>query len=111
MFKAWVKVALLVSMPDPFAISSIVNCPDAGGSGKLLTPFDRIQPENCTALWSTLVELFVLFAALFGAVPLEQPATIAVTIASAATGCSLLPAVRGRPGVVVLRVTRPVNDA
>jgi hypothetical protein len=43
------NAGLLVSTPEPFAIASIVNWPVALGSGKLMTPFERMHCENFTA--------------------------------------------------------------
>jgi hypothetical protein len=38
-----------MSTDEPFAIVSIVNAPDAFGSGNSLTPFSRMHSENLTA--------------------------------------------------------------
>ena len=46
---ARVNAALFVSIELPFAIVSIVNVPDASGSGKALTPLCRMHSANFTA--------------------------------------------------------------
>jgi len=40
---------LFVSSDEPFATASIVNSPDAFGSGKALTPLARMHSANLTA--------------------------------------------------------------
>ena len=46
---ACVNAGVLVSSDEPFAISSMVNLPDAPGSGKSLTPLLRMHSANFTA--------------------------------------------------------------
>jgi hypothetical protein len=85
------NVALLVSTPEPFAIASIVNWPEAFGSGKLLTPFERMHWANCTASSRLLAVLFAPALPppaepLLVAGACEQPAPIRVIMATAASG-------------------------
>src|SRR5690348_2117459 len=47
--RACLKAALLVSSDEPFAMPSMVNWPDASGSGKPLTPLARMHWANFTA--------------------------------------------------------------
>src|SRR4029453_15153759 len=44
------NAAVLVSSDEPFATASIVNSPDAFGSGNALTPLARMHSANFTAL-------------------------------------------------------------
>jgi hypothetical protein len=37
------------SSPEPFSTPSIVNSPEASGSGNSLTPFSRMHSANFTA--------------------------------------------------------------
>jgi hypothetical protein len=46
---ACVNVALFGSSDEPFTTPSIVNSPDAGGSGNALTPLLRMHSTNFTA--------------------------------------------------------------
>ena len=47
---AVLNAAVLVSSDEPFAIASMVNSPDAFGSGNALTPFYRMQLANFIAV-------------------------------------------------------------
>ncbi len=46
---ARLNAAALVSTDEPFATASIVNSPDAFGSGNARTPFARMHSANFTA--------------------------------------------------------------
>ena len=48
--RACSNAAELVSTDEPFAIPSMVNSPDAAGSGNALTPLPRMHSANATAL-------------------------------------------------------------
>jgi hypothetical protein len=73
-----------VSIPEPFAIPSMVNCPDVLGSGKLLTPLLRMHCENATA-WSWLAVELVAPGVLD---PHALARTAIATSATSATGRS-----------------------
>jgi len=47
---ACLNAAALVSTDEPFATASIVNSPDAFGSGNARTPFARMHSANFTAV-------------------------------------------------------------
>ena len=96
------NAAVLVSSDEPFATASIVNSPDAFGSGNALTPLARMHSENLTALSRavtfllppvpTLLEVPALPVPLLLSVP-PQPALITATratMARAASGRSVL---------------------
>jgi hypothetical protein len=91
------NAAELVSSEEPFATASIVNSPDAFGSGNALTPLTRMHSVNFSALSRRVVFLLplvpVLLAVpvlLFSADPFEHPALITASIAKAANGRSVL---------------------
>ena len=46
---ACLNAALLGSTDEPFAIPSMVNSPDASGSGNALTPLARMHSANFIA--------------------------------------------------------------
>ena len=46
---ARLNAAQLVSTDEPFATPSMVNSPDASGSGNALTPLARMHSANFTA--------------------------------------------------------------
>jgi hypothetical protein len=48
--RACSNAAELVSTHEPFATASMVNSPDASGSGNALTPLLRMHSANLTAL-------------------------------------------------------------
>jgi hypothetical protein len=79
-----VNATLLVSTDEPFAIISMVNAPDASGSGKSLTPFSRMHSENFTA-FSRVVAAPLLPLLPVPALPVPpQPALIKATMATVA---------------------------
>src|SRR4029450_4698267 len=82
---ACLNAALLGSTDDPFATPSMVNAPDASGSGNARTPLARMHSANFTALpWVAAVLLPV------PADPFPQPATITASMARVARGQSVL---------------------
>jgi hypothetical protein len=93
------NAAVLVSSDEPFATASIVNSPDAFGSGNALTPLARMHSANLTALSRTVTSLLSPVPALLAVLvfPLllvpPQPALITATMAimaRAASGRSVL---------------------
>jgi hypothetical protein len=88
---ACLNAALLGSTDEPFAISSMVNSPDASGSGNALTPLFRMHSANFTAF--SCVAAVLLPPLLPVPVParvFEQPATIRPSMVRAAGGRSVL---------------------
>jgi hypothetical protein len=80
---------VFVLIPELFAIPSMVNWPDALGSGKLLTPLLRMHCENVTACWSG-VELVVELVAPGVLGPHALTKTAIATRTTSATGrCDL----------------------
>ena len=83
------NATLLVSTDEPFAIVSMVNAPDASGSGKSLTPFSRKHSANLTA-FSRAVAFWLPAVLPLPADPFEQPAPIRASRARTASGLSVL---------------------
>src|SRR5262245_56817638 len=89
---AFLNAALSVSRDEPFATPSIVNSPDAFGSGNCATPLSRMHAANLIA-FSRLVAVLLpppllpvpVLVLPFSAEPLEQPATISAMMARAAS--------------------------
>jgi hypothetical protein len=81
---------VFVLIPELFAIPSMVNWPDALGSGKLLTPLLRMHCENVTACSRLAVELVVELVAPGVLDPHALAKTAIATRATSATGrCDL----------------------
>src|SRR5262245_10838773 len=83
---ACLNAALLGSTDDPFATPSMVDSPEASGSGNARTPLARMHSANFTAFSCVAAALLPPVSA--GA--FEQPATIAASMARAASGRSVL---------------------
>jgi hypothetical protein len=84
---ACLNAALLVSSDERFAIASMVNVPDASGSGNSLTPLARMHWANFTA--PSRAAAFVFLALRVSAAAFEQPAQIRATMARAASDRSV----------------------
>src|SRR4030095_5703961 len=79
---ACLNAAVSVSSDEPFATASIVNSPDAFGSGNALTPLARIHSANFTAFsWGGAVLLPPLPVP---ADPFPQPAEMTANTAERA---------------------------
>jgi hypothetical protein len=53
--RACLNVAEFVSSEEPFATASMVNAPEASGSGNALTPLARMHSANFTAFARAVV--------------------------------------------------------
>ena len=80
------NAAVLVSSDEPFAIPSMVNSPDASGSGNSLTPLSRMHSANLTALSRLVAFCVAAGCRRCSADAFEQPAPIRATMARAASG-------------------------
>jgi hypothetical protein len=97
------NAGLFVSRDEPFATASIVNPPEAGGSGKSLTPLCRMHPANFTACSWREVGFPPPLLLPFVVVVLEPQALISPTMAiraSAASGRRFR--LMGSPAVVIV---------
>jgi hypothetical protein len=85
--------AVLGSSDEPFSTPSMVISPDASGSGNALTPLARMHSANFTAFLCAVAVLLPPLVAVLSPVsadPFEQPATITASMATAASGHSVL---------------------
>src|SRR5207302_7215126 len=91
--RACSNAAELVSSDEPFATASIVNAPDASGSGNAPTPLARMHSANFTAFARVVAVLFTPLLTVRGVAAVSLPPLLRVppqpalitTIATAAT--------------------------